>query len=52
MELTETDRKVLEYMFRSFSGILEFDGGGIRVDYEWFSTNDLFKLAEKLGIDY
>lgn len=52
MDFTEQEQKVLSYMFRTFSDMLEFVDDGIRIGDEWFSKNELFALAEKLNIDY
>lgn len=47
MEYTDEEKKILEVMFRQMREMLEtFD-----LDAD-FSKNDLFSLAEKIGIDY
>lgn len=50
-QFTEIERKVLITMFTMFKEILLLCNDYIDIDYESYSRNDLFSLAEKLGID-
>lgn len=51
MEFTETEQKILELMFSNMDNILDMLDT-YSLDNDSFSRNDLFNLAEKLGINY
>lgn len=52
IEYTEEEKKVLTMLFEMMDKIVEFQGGYIEIDYVGFNGGDLFRLAEKLGIEY
>ena len=49
-QFTKIERKVLITMFTMFNEVLLLCNDYIDIDYESYSRNDLFSLAEKLGI--
>lgn len=52
-ELTELEKKVLSIMFKNLDTVIEFCDGVLNLyNSDTFDRNDLFNLAEKLGIDY
>lgn len=52
MEYTETEKKILTMLFKICNEMIETCDGYLDLDCITFSRNDLFYLAEKLGIDY
>lgn len=52
MELSETEKMVLSMMFKNMYSILNTEGVYIEVNFEWFDSEALYKLAQKLGIEY
>ena len=51
-ELTEKDREILKLMFSLTWRLLDLTEDVVLKNIDWFDTNDLYILAEKLGIDY
>lgn len=52
MEYTEIEKKFLTMLFQIGELIISTDDGYYEINYETFDRNDLFNLAEKLGVDY
>ena len=52
MSFTDDEKKVLTLLFKLFDQILEFSGGYFDTNDHSFDRGDLFRLAEKIGIDY
>jgi len=52
IEFTEQEKKFLVMLFKIGEEILETCDGYIDMDCSIFNRNNLFYLAEKLGVDY
>ena len=50
--LTEIERKVLEMLFSMANIMIKTQNDYIDIDYQSFGRDDLYNLAEKLGIEY
>ena len=51
MEFTENEKTILKIMFTNYHNLLN-EVEYLYMNGECFSHNDLFYLAEKLGIDF
>ena len=49
-ELTNTEKALLGVMFNNFDNVIRFSEE-IVIDGNYYTSNDLFKLACKLGIE-
>jgi len=49
-DLTENEKIILGIMFRNLKNLIE-KTNDLEIGDEWFSENDLFYLACKLGIE-
>lgn len=52
IEFTNNEKQFLTMLFKIGKEFLDSCNGYIDIDYVTFNNNDLFYLAEKLGIDY
>ena len=52
MEYTETEKKFLTMLFKIGELIIATADGYYEINNETFDGNDLFNLAEKLGVNY
>lgn len=52
MEFTENEKEFLALMFKQYNLLLDVDCDGLFLTNGYFNNNDLFELAEKLGIKY
>lgn len=52
IEFTDTEKAFLIMLFNIGNEIIKTADDCYDINYVTFSHNDLFKLAEKLGIDY
>lgn len=52
IEFTDTEKAFLRMLFNIGNEIIKTTDGYYDINYVTFDYNDLFKLAEKLGIDY
>lgn len=52
IEFTDTEKAFLTMLFNIGHEIIKTADGYYDINYVTFDYNDLFKLAEKLGIDY
>ena len=52
IEFTDTEKAFLRMLFNIGDEIIKTADGYYDINYVTFTNNDLFKLAEKLGIDY
>ena len=50
LEFTESEKKVLKIMFNNMRELL-IEGDLVLNNGEYFSSNDLYYLSEKLGIE-
>ena len=50
--LTELEKKFLTMLMKIGNEIIEAQDGYLDFNYESFSRNDLFNLAQKLGVEY
>ena len=53
MEFSEKEKAILFYMFGNVQDVINLNGGnhaGIIINGEVFSSNDLYDLAEKIGL--
>lgn len=51
-ELTEKDKEMLKLMFSLTWRLLDLTEEVVLKNIDWFDNNDLYNLADKLGIDY
>ena len=51
-ELSDKDKEILKLMFSLTWRLLDLTEDVVLKSIDWFDTNDLYRLAEKLGIDY
>ena len=49
-ELTDSEKYILTTMFKNFKNLFD-DADYIYIHGDCFDANDLFALAEKLGVD-
>lgn len=52
VEFTDTEKAFLTMLFNIGNEIIKTADGYYDINYVTFTHNDLFELAEKLGIDY
>lgn len=52
IEFTDTEKAFLAMLFSIGNKIIETANGYYDINYTTFDRNDLFYLAEKLGISY
>lgn len=52
MEFTDNEKGFLTLLFNIGNEIIEAAGGYYEINYESFDRGDLFRLAEKLKIEY
>lgn len=52
IEFTDTEKTFLKMLFNIGDEIIKTADGCYNINCVTFTNNDLFKLAEKLGIDY
>lgn len=52
IDFTDTEKAFLTMLFNIGNEIIKTADGYYDINYVTFDNNDLFKLAEKLGIDY
>lgn len=52
MELTDDEKELLIFMFRQYDLLLDVDRDGLFLTNGYFNRNNLFELANKLGIEY
>lgn len=52
IEFTDTEKAFLAMLFSIGNEIIETASGYYDINHSVFDRNDLFKLAEKLGIEY
>lgn len=52
IEFTDTEKAFLTMLFNIGHEIIKTADGYYDINYVTFDYSDLFKLAEKLGIDY
>ena len=53
MEFSEKEKVILFYMFDNVQDIINLNGGNhayIEINGEVFNSNDLYDLAEKIGL--
>jgi len=51
IELTDEEKEILEVMFRNMKEFIDLCDGCLDIHGEIFRRNDLFYLAEKLGVE-
>ena len=51
IELTDKEKEILRVMFRNMNEIINLCDGYLDIHGESFGRNDLFDLAEKLGVE-
>ena len=51
IELTGEEKEILKVMFRNMNEVFDLCNGYIDINGETFNGNDLFRLAEKLGVE-
>ena len=52
IDYTDKEKKFLKLLFNIGNKIIETANGYYEINYESFDRNDLFQLAEKVGIEY
>jgi len=52
IEFTDTEKAFLRMLFNIGHEIIKTADGYYDINYVTFDYNDLFKLSEKLGVDY
>ena len=51
-EFTEAEKAFMNMLFKMANIVIEMQNGYMDIDCLPFSRNDLYNLAEKLGIEY
>lgn len=51
IKLTDEEKEILRVMFRNMNEIIDLGDGYLDIHGESFDRNDLFDLAEKLGVE-
>ena len=51
-DYTDIEKEFLRMLFNIGNTIIETANGYYEINYESFDRNDLFQLAEKVGIEY
>lgn len=51
IEYTPKEKKIMIILFEMLKKIMEAQNGYMEIDYETFDSNDLFCLADRLGIE-